>query len=58
MEKNLGKKKTESLCCIPEMNTILYINYISIKKEKKKQVTRPRHIQGEVMVHKTQKRGL
>ena len=25
---------TNSLCCIPETNTILYVNYTSIKKEK------------------------
>ena len=27
---------TESLCCAPETNTILQINYISIKIKKKK----------------------
>ena len=27
---------TDSLCCIPEANTILYINYIPIKIKKKK----------------------
>ena len=37
MEKNLKKKYmyiyvTESLCCTPETNTTLYINYTSIKK--------------------------
>ena len=25
---------TESLCCIPEINIILHVNYISIKKNK------------------------
>ena len=33
MEYNLEKKKTtttESLCCAPETNTALYINYTSI----------------------------
>lgn len=26
----------ESLCCTPELNLTLYINYISVKKKKKK----------------------
>ena len=42
MEKNKKEKKidtlniliTESLCYTPETNTILYINYTSIKKKK------------------------
>ena len=34
MEYNLPKKKPESLCSTPETNTILYINYTSIKKKK------------------------
>lgn len=25
-----------SICCIPKIHTILYVNYISIKKERKK----------------------
>ena len=40
MEKNLKKNTyicvTESLCCTPETNTTLYINYTSIKKLKNK----------------------
>ena len=28
--------KTESLCCLPETNTTLYINYTSVKKRRKK----------------------
>ena len=31
-EKNVYICITESLCCIAEMNTTLYINYTSIKK--------------------------
>ena len=31
--KNIYICITESLCCIPETNPILYINYTSIKKK-------------------------
>ena len=33
---SLLKKVTESLCCIPETNTILQINYTTIKFREKK----------------------
>ena len=32
MENNLKKYVTKALCCTPETNTILLINYTSIKK--------------------------
>ena len=35
MEKNLKKNIAEPLCCTPETNTILKINYTWIKKKKK-----------------------
>ena len=37
------EKITESLCCIPETNTILKINYTSIKEKGKREKN-----QGEV----------
>ena len=35
--KNIHIYITESLCCTPETNIILEINYTSIKKEKRKE---------------------
>ena len=34
-KKNVYIYMTESLCCIAEINITLYINYTSIKNEKK-----------------------
>ena len=39
MEYNLKNKKPESLCCIPETKTTLYINYTLVIK-----------IQGQVLM--------
>ena len=36
VKKNVYICKTESLCCAPEVNTTLKINYTSKKKKKKK----------------------
>ena len=39
MKKNIYICITESLCCTPETNTTLQINYTSIKKKKKEAFT-------------------
>ena len=37
-----------SLCCLPEANTPLYINYTSIKKKKKRITEQPKWITEEI----------
>ena len=41
LQKQKTKLKTESLCCTPETNTVLYINYTSIKKRKEFAIYKP-----------------
>lgn len=34
-EHSTMRRRVESLCCTPEANIILYVNYTSVKKRKK-----------------------